>query len=60
MKKLIFLLLCVAGLGNLMGQSNKVVTAFNLMKPEYNELDKAKLNIDEASVHPKTAGEAKT
>ena len=60
MKKAIFLLLCMAGLGNLMGQSNKVVTAFNLMKPEYNELDKAKQAIDEASVHPKTAGEAKT
>jgi tetratricopeptide (TPR) repeat protein len=60
MKKVIFLLACMAGLGGAFGQSNKVVTAFNLMKPEYNELDKAKQAIDEASVHPKTAGEAKT
>lgn len=60
MKKVIFLLACMVGLGAAFGQSNKVVTAFNLMKPEYNELDKAKQAIDEASVHPKTAGEAKT
>ncbi|MFA6128880.1 MAG: tetratricopeptide repeat protein [Bacteroidales bacterium] len=60
MKKVIFLLACMVGLGAAFGQSNKVVTAYNLMKPEYNELDKAKLAIDEASVHPKTAGEAKT
>jgi tetratricopeptide (TPR) repeat protein len=60
MKKVIFLLACMVGLGTAFGQSNKVVTAFNLMKPEYNELDKAKQAIDEASVHPKTAGEAKT
>ncbi len=60
MKKIIFLLACIVGLGAAFGQSNKVVTAFNLMKPEYNELDKAKLAIDEASVHPKTMAEAKT
>ncbi len=60
MKKIIFLLACIVGLGAASGQSNKVVTAFNLMKPEYNELDKAKLAIDEASVHPKTSAEAKT
>ncbi|MDD4645166.1 MAG: tetratricopeptide repeat protein [Bacteroidales bacterium] len=60
MKKIIFLLASVIGLSSAFGQSNKVVTAFNLMKPEYNELDKAKQAIDEASVHPKTSGEAKT
>lgn len=60
MKKVIFLFACVVGLGTAFGQSNKVVTAYNLMKPEYLELDKAKQNIDEASVHPKTLGEAKT
>jgi hypothetical protein len=42
MKKIIFLLACMVGLSAAFGQSNKVVTAFNLMKPEYNELDKAK------------------
>jgi tetratricopeptide (TPR) repeat protein len=60
MKKVIFLIACIVGLGAAFGQSNKVVTAYNLMKPEYNELDKAKQAIDEASVHPKTSVEAKT
>ena len=60
MKKTIFLLACIVGLGAAFGQSNKVQTAINLIKPEYNELDKAKLAIDEASVHPKTSAEAKT
>jgi tetratricopeptide (TPR) repeat protein len=60
MKKTIFLLACIVGLGGAFGQSNKVVTAYNLMKPEYNELDKAKQAIDEATVHPKTGAEAKT
>lgn len=60
MKKVIFLIACIVGLGAAFGQSNKVVTAYNLMKPEYNELDKAKQAIDEASVHPKTSMEAKT
>ena len=41
------------------GQSNKVVSAWNYMKPEYNELDKAKEAIDEASQHPKTQSQAK-
>jgi len=60
MKKVIFLLACIFSLGAAFGQSNKVVTAFNLMKPEYLELDKAKQAIDDASVHPKTSAEAKT
>jgi tetratricopeptide (TPR) repeat protein len=60
MKKVVFLFACLVGIGGVFGQSNKVVTAYNLMKPEYNELDKAKQAIDEASVHPKTSMEAKT
>ncbi|MFA6482917.1 MAG: tetratricopeptide repeat protein, partial [Bacteroidales bacterium] len=60
MKKIFFLVSCLLGIGAAFGQSNKVVTAFNLMKPEYNELDKAKQAIDDASVHPKTSMEAKT
>ena len=55
---LLFATLLVFGIG--MGQSNKVQTAYSLMKPEYNELDKAKEAIDEAAQHPKTSGEAKT
>ena len=42
------------------GQSNKVVSAWNYMKAEYNELDKAKEAIDLACVHPKTQVQAKT
>jgi tetratricopeptide (TPR) repeat protein len=60
MKKAFFLLACMVGLGTVFGQSNKVQTAINLIKPEYYEPDKAKLAIDEASVHPKTSMEAKT
>lgn len=60
MKKLLVLFAGVMAFGTVVGQSNKVVTAYNLMKPEYNELDKAKIAIDEASVHPKTSMEAKT
>lgn len=60
MKKVIILLACMVGLGTAFGQSNKVQTAINLIKPEYNELDKAKLAIDEATVHPKSSAEAKT
>jgi len=60
MKKVIFLLTCVIGLGAAFGQSNKVQSAINAMKPEPKELDKARLFIDAASVHPKTSMEAKT
>jgi tetratricopeptide (TPR) repeat protein len=60
MKKVIFLLACVFSLGTAFGQSNKVQTAINWIKPEYMELDKAKQAIDEAAVHPKTSAEAKT
>ncbi|HBB90848.1 MAG: hypothetical protein A2X22_03685 [Bacteroidetes bacterium GWF2_49_14] len=60
MKKLIFSLALILGVGSAFAQSNKVVTAWNLMKTEYNELDKAKVAIDEASVHPKTSMDPKT
>jgi len=60
MKRFALLFSFLAVFGMVVGQSNKVVTAFNLMKPEYNELDKAKQNIDEAAQHPKTSMEAKT
>ncbi|MCK9325782.1 MAG: tetratricopeptide repeat protein [Bacteroidales bacterium] len=60
MKRFLFLLAGLFVFSSLIGQSNKVVTAWNLIKPEYNELDKAMQAIDEASVHSRTAGDAKT
>ncbi len=60
MKRIILLLAVVLVGGMVIGQSNKVVTAYNLIKPEYNELDKAKQAIDEAAVHPKTMVDPKT
>jgi tetratricopeptide (TPR) repeat protein len=60
MRKTFFLITCLIGSGVAFGQSNKVQTAINMIKPESNQLDQAKLMIDEASVHAKTAGEAKT
>lgn len=60
MKRLsVLLCLMLAGV-LLMGQNNKVQSAFNYMKPSYNELDKAKEAIDAAARHPKTQGKAKT
>lgn len=41
-------------------QQNKVVSAWNYYKPEYEMLDKAKSNIDDASVHEATMGKPKT
>ena len=41
-------------------QTKNVVSAWNSLKPEYNELDKAKDFIDKATVHPKTQVQAKT
>jgi len=41
-------------------QQNKVVSAWNYYKPEYEMLDKAKSNIDDASVHESTMGKPKT
>ena len=60
MKRIALGLILILGISAGYGQSAKVVSAFNYMKPQYNELDKAKASIDQAAVHPKTAGEAKT
>ncbi|MBT3243899.1 MAG: hypothetical protein HN352_12155 [Bacteroidetes bacterium] len=60
MKRLL-VVLCLFLAGVLvMGQSNKVQSAINYLKPAYNELDKAKVAIDLATIHPKTQGKAKT
>jgi len=41
-------------------QTIKVLTAWNAMKHDYNDLEKAKEAIDAAVVHPKTQDKAKT
>lgn len=60
MKRIAIAFTLILGFTLSYGQSNKVVSAWNYMKPEYNELDKAKEAIDEASQHPKTSTQAKT
>jgi len=60
MKKIIIILLCLAGLGSSFGQSNKVQTVINLLKQGNDELDRAMAIINQASVHPRTMTEAKT
>lgn len=60
MKKLAFLLIFVAGLGQVLGQKAKVQSASNYIKPQYNELDKAKEAIDLAVENPNTANWDKT
>ncbi len=60
MKKLIFLLILIAGLGQTIAQKAKVQSASNYIKPQYNELDKAKVAIDQAVEHPSTSNWDKT
>jgi Tfp pilus assembly protein PilF len=60
MKRIALGIILILGISAGYSQSSKVVSAFNYMKPQYNELDKAKASIDQAAVHPKTAGQAKT
>lgn len=60
MKRIVIALTLILAFSVSYGQSNKVVSAWNYMKPEYNELDKAKVAIDLAAQHPKTQGQAKT
>ncbi|MCK5822033.1 MAG: tetratricopeptide repeat protein [Bacteroidales bacterium] len=60
MKRIAIALTLILAFSASYGQSNKVVSAWNYMKPEYNELDKAKVAIDLAAQHPKTQGQAKT
>ncbi|MEA1878032.1 MAG: tetratricopeptide repeat protein [Bacteroidota bacterium] len=60
MKRIAIALTLILAFSVSYGQSNKVVSAWNYMKPEYNELDKAKEAIDLAAQHRKTQGQAKT
>ncbi len=60
MKRIAFVLILILGISGTYGQSAKVVSAYNYMKPQYNELDKAKESIDQAAVHAKTSMDAKT
>ncbi len=60
MKRIALILTLILSFGAAFGQKNKVVSAWNYMKPDYNELDKAKEAIDQAAQHPKTQGLAKT
>ncbi|MFN5223617.1 MAG: hypothetical protein ACK5DJ_05470 [Bacteroidota bacterium] len=61
MKRLLSLSIAIISLSSgVVAQQNKVVSAWNYYKPEYDLLDKARTNIDEASVHESTMGKAKT
>ena len=60
MKRTALTLILILGISGVFAQSAKVVSAYNYMKPQYNELDKAKESIDQAAQHPKTSMEAKT
>jgi tetratricopeptide (TPR) repeat protein len=57
-KKLSFLVMTVSILTVAKAQNPKVVSAFNYLRN--NNLEKAKINIDEASVHEATINKAKT
>lgn len=55
------ILLCLMLSGTAaIAQSTKILTAWNSMKHNYNDLEKAKEAIDAAAVHPKTQDRAKT
>lgn len=59
MKRIILLLTVLMAAGTVLNAQNKnVVACYNYNR--YGEFDKAKEAIDKASVHPKTAGKAKT
>ncbi|MCF8297087.1 MAG: tetratricopeptide repeat protein [Saprospiraceae bacterium] len=58
MKKITLLLIFSFAIGFSFAQKAKVVSAFNYLANK--QLDKAKLNIDEACEHEQTKGEAKT
>ncbi|NOZ45623.1 MAG: tetratricopeptide repeat protein [Chlorobi bacterium] len=60
MKRIVILLILSISFSFIYAQNSKVVSAYNYMKPQYNELDKAKENIDAAAKHEKTIGKAKT
>jgi len=60
MKKVTLILILVMSISLVNAQKSKVVSAYNFIKPQYNELDKAKEAIDEATVHETTANWDKT
>ncbi|MCK5823601.1 MAG: hypothetical protein KAG95_06330, partial [Bacteroidales bacterium] len=60
MKKIVFVLVFIMSVVYLNAQNSKVVSAYNYLKPQYNELGKAKEAIDIASKHEKTKLKAKT
>ncbi|MCK4664196.1 MAG: tetratricopeptide repeat protein [Bacteroidales bacterium] len=60
MKKTAIFLVLIISMLSINAQQSKVVSAYNYIKPQYNELGKAKEAIDEASKHEKTIGKAKT
>lgn len=60
MKRTALTLILILVISGAFAQSAKVVSAYNYMKPQYNELDKAKESIDQAAQHPKTSMDAKT
>lgn len=60
MKKVTLILILLLSIGLANAQKSKVVSAYNYIKPQYNELDKAKEAIDAATVHESTANWDKT
>ena len=55
MKKVTFILILIMSVFILNAQKANVVSAYNYIKPQYNELEKAKEAIDAATVNEKTA-----
>lgn len=60
MKKVTLILIFLMSVVFVNAQKSKVVSAYNYIKPQYNELGKAKEAIDEATVHEKTKDWEKT
>lgn len=60
MKNIIVLIVLAFCILTTKAQDSKVVSAYNYRKSQYYQLDKAKLAIDEASVHEKTLANPKT
>ncbi len=60
MKKIALIIAFAMSFGLLSAQNSKVQSALNYIKPQYNQLDKAKEAIDLACGHEKTQNNAKT
>ncbi len=60
MKKIAILFILAFSVYFVSAQNSKVQSAINYIKPQYNQLDKAKEAIDLAAKHEKTKGKAKT